>query len=144
METMETLQRQLMTEEAEPAAAPQPSQTQTQSVEQAMEKPTISTVEMRAQTLVVQASTIQRITGVDVMAVYNADVEVRNHILSGAWDFVDVYKSLNLKPAPPAPVRTANGAELGQLNVNAMTQSQFMKLNDLLKMGGTVSMAGQE
>lgn len=141
METMETLQRQLMTEEPEPAA-PQPAQTQ--SVEAAMEKPTISPVEMRAQTLVVQASTIQRITGVDVMAVYNADVEVRNHILSGAWDFVDVYKSMNLKPAPPAPVRTANGAELGQLNVNAMTQSQFMKLNDLLKMGGTVSMAGQE
>ncbi len=136
METMESLQKQLMSEEEQPQTAQQP----VQKVEAALEQPSISPVEMRAQTLVVQAKTIQRVTGVDVMAVYNADVEVRNHILSGAWDFVDVYKSMNLSPAPPAPVRNANGVELGQLNVNAMTESQFVKLNDLLKMGGTIAM----
>lgn len=37
-------------------------------------------------------------------------------------------------------MRSANGVELGQLNVNAMTESQFVKLNDLLKMGGTIAM----
>ena len=139
METMESLQKQLMSEEEQPQTAQQPVQT----VEAALERPSISPVEMRAQTLVVQAKTIQRITGVDVMAVYNADVEVRNHILSGAWDFVDVYKSMNLSPTPPAPVRSANGVELGQLNVNAMTESQFVKLNDLLKMGGTIAMGAE-
>lgn len=99
METMESLQKQLMSEEEQPQTAQQP----VQKVEAALEQPSISPVEMRAQTLVVQAKTIQRVTGVDVMAVYNADVEVRNHILSGAWDFVDVYKSMNLSPAPPRP-----------------------------------------
>ena len=59
------------------------------------------------------------------------------------WDFVDVYKSMNLSPTPPAPVRSANGVELGQLNVNAMTESQFVKLNDLLKMGGTIAMGAE-
>ncbi len=131
METMEILEKELKNEEREtPVQA---------AVETAMEKPSISPVEMRAQALVVQARTIQRLTGVDVMSLYNADVEVRNHVLSGAWDFVDVYKSMNLSPAPPAPVRTANGG-VGTLNVNAMTQSQFVKLNELLKMGGTVAM----
>ena len=131
METMEILEKELKNEEREtPVQA---------AVDTAMEKPSISPVEMRAQTLVVQARTIQRLTGVDVMSLYNADVEVRNHVLSGAWDFVDVYKSMNLSPAPPAPVRTANGG-VGTLNVNAMTQSQFVKLNELLKMGGTVAM----
>ncbi len=95
----------------------------------------------RAQELITQAQTIQRITQVDVLALYNTDVDVRTAVLQGQMDFVDVYKTMKPASPAPAPVRSANGgANPGGVNVSAMTDNQFERLNQLLKKGGKVDL----
>lgn len=95
----------------------------------------------RAEMLITQARTIWQVCQADVLAVYNTDVEARNRVLSGEWDFVDVYKAMKPAAQPPAPVRSANGgANQGDVNVAAMNDDQFAKLNALLKKGGKVNM----
>ena len=94
---------------------------------------------LRAQELVTQAKTIREVSGVDVMAIYSTDVEVRGRVLSGEWDFVDVWKHSSRQPQPPARVRSANGG-VGSVRITAMDSDQFSKLNQLLSRGGKVDM----
>ena len=79
------------------------------------------------------------IAQVDVLAIYNTDVEIRNRVLSGAMDFIDVYKAVKPAQTPPAPVRSANGAASG-MNISAMNEQQFTKLNEMLSRGAKVDM----
>ncbi len=96
----------------------------------------------RAQELITQAKTIQRITQADVLSVYNTDMDVRASVLSGQQDFVDVYQAMKPSAPPPAPVRSANGsAQSAGVNVSGMTDEQFARLNHLLQKGGKVDMS---
>ena len=131
METNQTqMQNMLNTAVQENAAQPQ------QPVQP--EEPTIE-LQLRAQELITQARTIQAVTGVDVLSVYNTDAEVRTRVLNGEMDFIDVWKTMKVQSAPPAPVRSANGG-VGAMNINAMNESQFTKLNEMLSKGVKVDM----
>ena len=99
----------------------------------------LSAHNLRAQELITQARTIWAIAQVDVLAIYNTDVEIRNRVLSGAMDFIDVYKAVKPAQTPPAPVRSVGGAA-GGMNIGAMNEQQFTKLNEMLSRGAKVDM----
>ena len=63
----------------------------------------------------------------------------RFKLLSGEWDFIDVWKNLQPAQLPPVPVRTANGGA-GAMNIGGMNDQQFSKLNEMLKRGAKVDM----
>lgn len=101
----------------------------------------------RAEALIAQADTILGATGVDVMQIYNTDPAVRQKIVSGEWDFKDVYKNHGAaqkaaeKPHVPAPVRASNGVGLGNVSIGKMSSQQFAALNDFLGKNGKVNMS---
>ncbi len=128
---METNTVETMLDTAAQQQAQQPVQTQQPQENMALK--------LRAQELITQARTILSIANADVMALYNTDPEVRARILSGEWDFVDVYKTLMPAQQPPVPVRTANGGA-GAMNIGGMNDVQFDKLNEMLKRGAKVDM----
>lgn len=85
----------------------------------------------RAWALTAQAEAIRRVSGKDVMALFETDVDIRGRVLAGEMDFVDVWQSLGGSAAPPAPVRSANGGT-GAVNVAGMSAGQFERLNRML------------
>ena len=115
---------------------PEPAPAEQQPVP---EEPSLE-LQLRAKELITQARTIRAIANVDVLALYNTDVEVRSHILNGEWDFIDVYKRMKPMQTPPAPMRSANGGA-GVMSINAMDENQFDKLNAMLKKGMKVDMS---
>ena len=133
METNTLTMEEMLQPEAQ---SHQPAQTETPvlSNEQNLE------LKLRAQELLTQARTIQAVANTDVMALYNTDPEVRARILQGEWDFIDVWNTLRPAQTPPVPVRTANGGA-GAMNINAMNEQQFDKLNEMLKRGAKVDMS---
>lgn len=133
METNTLTMEEMLQPEAQ---SHQPAQTETPvlSNEQNLE------LKLRAQELITQARTIQAVANTDVMALYNTDTEVRARILQGEWDFIDVWNTLRPAQTPPVPVRTANGGA-GAMNINAMNEQQFDKLNEMLKRGAKVDMS---
>lgn len=98
----------------------------------------------KAQALFAQARTIRAINGVDVMEIYNTDPDVKQRVLSGEWDFVDVLKNMGGQAAraadAPAPVRTSNGVALGNMDIRRMSPTQFEKMDELLAQGGSIDM----
>ena len=101
------------------------------------QKPDATAAQTRAAELVAQADTILQSTGVDVMALYNTDLEVRQKVLNGEWSFVDVYKNTKKPevPAVPTPMRSANGMGIGALDIRKMNSEQLAKLNAMLESG---------
>ena len=95
---------------------------------------------MKAQALLSQAEAIRAVSGVDVMALSDTDVDVRGRVLSGEWDFVDVWREAGMRPAPPAPVRAPNGGGMGGMDIGRMDSRQFEKLDTVLRQGGTLDM----
>ncbi|MCI6378700.1 MAG: hypothetical protein MR842_13245 [Clostridiales bacterium] len=95
---------------------------------------------MKAQALLSQAEAIRAVSGVDVMALFDTDVDVRGRVLSGEWDFVDVWRDAGGRAEPPAPVRAPNGGGLGGMNIGRMDSRQFEKLDAVLRQGGTLDM----
>lgn len=85
-----------------------------------------------------QAKRIQAETGIDVMAVFNGNAEIRNKVLSGEMDFRDVAKQYgSQKRRPPAPMRTPNKTD-GQIRGSIMdlTDEQFERLEKRVKEQG--------
>jgi len=133
METNQNQMNAIISAAAQEAAHQQPAQPVQQPEEPSMD------LQLRAQELITQARTIWAIAQVDVLAVYNTDVEIRSRILGGTMDFIDVYKMMKPVQTPPAPVRSANGAS-GAMNIGAMNEQQFTKLNEMLNKGAKVDM----
>ena len=104
-------------------------------------------VQQRASTLIAQADAILGTTGVDVMQVFNTDPAVKQKVVSGEWDFTDVFKNagggqqVTVKPHVPAPVRSSNGVGLGNVSIGKMSNQQFAALNDFLAKNGKVNMS---
>lgn len=124
----------------QPAPAPQPRDEQGRFATKVSQPDT--SMQQRAATLFNQAQTIKRTTGVDVMGLYNQNPDVRQKILSGEWDFADVYENskASVPASAPTPVRGSNGMEIGDVDILKMSSAQFEKMNDLLAKGGTISM----
>ena len=117
--------------QAQPEPQPQPQAAQTDEASFALK--------LRAQELMAQARAIRATTNVDVLALYNTDVEIRARILTGEWDFIDVWNLLRPAAQPPAHVRSANGGA-GTVNIGSMNETQFEKLNQMLSRGAKVDM----
>ena len=94
-------------------------------------------VHQRGVELFQQAQAIKAVTGVDVMAVYNNDPNVKQKILDGDWDFKDVYEAS--KGSVPAPVRGSNRGSLGVTDFTKMSDAQFAKLEEALSRGAKIT-----
>ena len=94
-------------------------------------------VNVRADMLAKQAQKIKANYGVDVMAAFKDDPDVKQKIISGEWDFYDVAESLSESRSnrPTAPVRSANGSGVSSSSIADMTDAQFRKLQENLSMG---------
>ena len=91
--------------------------------------------QQRAATLVAQADALSRSSGVDVMALYNSNPDIKQKIISGEWDFVDVLQHAQSTPSVPSPVRSTNTFGIGNMNMKSMSDDQFDKLNAMLAEG---------
>lgn len=124
-------------------SSPEPQPEQSRDAQGRFTKKADSEVAQYAQRLVDQAAVIHDATGVDVMALYNNDPDVKQKINSREWTFADVYKHAaqgNKRPAAPAPVRSSNGVALGDMNIARMSKSQLEKLDELLAQGVKIDM----
>jgi hypothetical protein len=87
-----------------------------------------------------QADAIKAKTGVDVMAEFNSNEEIKQKIIAGEMDFYDVADYLKEKPSrkkPPSPMRSPNGA-IGANQPNAidsMSDEQFDRMERKIKEG---------
>lgn len=90
-------------------------------------------IQARADLLAKQADKIKANRGLDVMAVFNDDPDVKQRILSGEWDFYDVADAM--KKNPPAPMRSPNGIGVNAMSIQNMTDEQFKKLQANLANG---------
>lgn len=102
-------------------------------------------IKQKAATLVAQADVLTRTTGIDLMALYNNDPAVKQKVISGEWDFVNVLNFAQQNaveeptiPAMPAPVRSAN-VGLGGVSISKMSDAQLDKMNELLRGGGKIN-----
>ena len=92
-------------------------------------------VDPRAQILANQAAKIKAKSGVDVMAVFNNDGNIRTQVLSGQMDFYDVLESVQDRRSMPSPTRSSNGANVGSVSIANMSDAQFKKLQENLAKG---------
>lgn len=93
----------------------------------------------RANLLAQQAQKIQDRRGLDVMGAFNSDPDIKTRVLSGEWDFYDVAEYLDAggqqRRSVPTPVRSPNGAGASGMSIANMTDAQFERLEQNLRMG---------
>ena len=94
--------------------------------------------QQRARDLYTQSQAIKRATGVDVMAIYNTDPEIRNRVLNGEMDFADVYETVKQPAPPPSPVRSSNGAGTRNVSIGKMSDAEFDRLNAMMAKGAKI------
>jgi len=90
-----------------------------------------------------QADTIKARTGVDVMAEFTNNPEIKEKILSGKMDFYDVAEQMKSAPRrkPPAPTRSSNGASGQSPNaIESMSKEQFARLEKKISEGARYSL----
>lgn len=74
--------------------------------------------------------------GIDVIAEFNSNPEVKQKVISGEWDFYDVAESMKPGKKPPAPMRSPNGASGSQKStIASMTDDQFDRLEKKIHEG---------
>lgn len=98
-------------------------------------------IQARIDMLSHQADSIKAKTGVDVIAVFNSNPEIKQKVISGKMDFYDVASGMNAEPQkkgrPPAPVRTPNGASGSEKStIASMSKEQFARLEKKIAEGG--------
>lgn len=91
-----------------------------------------------------QADSIKSRTGLDVIAEYNNNPEVKKKIISGDMDFYDVAEQMKNAPTkrkPPSPMRSPNGASGTNPNgIEAMSDDQFKRLEKRIKEGARIKL----
>jgi hypothetical protein len=109
--------------------------------EQPQEDPAIKA---RIEMLQHQANRIKANTGVDVIAEYQTNDEIKRKIQSGEMDFYDVAEYMKEKPKRKkvqAPVRSSNGAGGTKLNaIESMSDEQFDRLVKKVQGGARYSL----
>lgn len=90
----------------------------------------------RADLLAKQADKIKA-KGLDVMAEFNGNEDVKNKVLSGEWDFYDVAEAMQKpKKKAPAPMRSPNGASGAERStIASMSDEQFERLERKISEG---------
>lgn len=91
----------------------------------------------RADVLARQAEKIKANRGLDVMALFNSDPDIKQRVLSGEMDFYDVAESMK---RPLAPVRNSNGVGMNAMSIQNMSPEQFERLQKNLSGGKTYDM----
>ena len=96
-------------------------------------------ISARIDLLTNQANKIKSRRGIDVMAEFNSNEEIKQKVLSGEMDFYEVAEQMTATPKkrPPSPTRSPNGAS-GKNNPNAieqMSDEQFAKLEKRISEG---------
>lgn len=86
----------------------------------------------RADFLATQADKIKANRGLDVMAVFNSDPDIRQQVLNGDMDFYDVAETMK---RPLAPVRNPNGVGANTMSIQGMSDEQFARLQKNLSGG---------
>lgn len=99
--------------------------------------------EERAKTLLAQAKSIKRHTGVDVLEIFNSDPEVKRRVSIGEMDFDDVAEQIQSRNAGkgrniPTPVRTPNAGAAARTEIKDLSNKQFEELWDFLGKGGVL------
>lgn len=89
-----------------------------------------------------QADKIRASTGVDVIAEFNKNNDIRNKVISGEMDFYDVAEHMKksaAKKKPPAPMRSPNGVSGTTPNaIDLMSDEEFDRLNKRIKGGARI------
>ena len=84
-----------------------------------------------------QAERIKKSSGLDVIAEWNSNEEIKNAVIRGDMDFYDVAEQMGKpKKRPPSPMRSPNGANAMNPNaIDAMSDAQFEKMENRIKEG---------
>lgn len=97
-----------------------------------------------ANELLKQAETIKRLTGTDMMALYNSDKTVQNRILSREIDFYGLAEEMREQPqqrkGTPPVVKAANGSGYHHRGIADLTDEQFDELDRRLEQGAVFDM----
>lgn len=92
-------------------------------------------VNQRAQKLYDQAQTIESVTGLNVMEIFQNDAEAHRKVVSGEWDFRDIareYGQGQQAMRAPAPVRNANRTGLKVTDFAHMSDEDFARFDAML------------
>lgn len=121
-----------------PVAAPEPQQQPRNNQGQFAPKddPVVSA---RIDLLAHQADRIKASRGIDVMAEFNSNAEIKSKVLSGEMDFYEVAEQMAERPRrkPPAPTRSPNGASGKTLNaIESMSDEAFERMDRRIKEEG--------
>jgi ElaB/YqjD/DUF883 family membrane-anchored ribosome-binding protein len=117
-----------------PQEEPQPRNEQGQFMSQS-EAIEMARTEERIEMLKVQAANIKEDTGLDVIAEWNRNPEVKQAVMDGEMDFYQVAKQMQ-KKRPPSPMRSPNGVNgVGPQSITSMSDAQFKKLDQMLDQG---------
>lgn len=89
-----------------------------------------------------QADRIKEQRGIDVIAEFQKNEDVKQKVVSGEWDFYDVAEEMSKpKRKTPAPMRSPNGASGYQLNaIDSMTDEQFERLEKRIAGGARIAL----
>lgn len=93
-----------------------------------------------AQTLLDQANMIQRLTGQDMMALYNSDPAVQKRILNREIDFYGLAEEMRGQKKMPPVVRSANGQTVRRTGIASLTDAQFDELDKRISQGAVFDM----
>lgn len=114
---------------------PRNDQGQFVSQNQAIE---MARTEERIEMLKAQAAYIKDKSGVDVIAEWNNNPEVKKAVMDGEMDFYQVAEQMQKrqKKRPPSPTRSPNGANgIGPQSIANMSDAQFRKMDKKLDEG---------
>ena len=103
--------------------------------EEAPKQEVTTDVNARAQKLFDQAQTIEAVTGLNVMEIFQNDAEAHRKVVSGEWDFRDVakqYSSEQNAVHAPSPVRSANRTGIKATDFSSMSDEDFARFDAML------------
>lgn len=136
IETARELVRYRKGQPSQQSSAPQEQPRQANGQFAAKEDPVISA---RIEILGHQADRIMEKDGLDVMAEFNKNAEIKRAVLNGEMDFYEVAEQMKARPArkrPPSPTRSPNGVN-GQINnpIMQMSDEQFDRFVERVRKG---------
>lgn len=96
----------------------------------------------RAKTLYEQAQNIKRMSGVDVLAIFNGDSEVRSKVASGEMDFFDVAREYgqDRRHSTPPVTRSGQAGIASERSIKNLSDDEFDRLDRLLAGGASIDM----
>lgn len=99
-------------------------------------------VQARVNILGNQAEKIKAKTGLDVMAEFERNAEIKRKVLSGEIDFYEVAEMMKQpKKRPPAPMRSPNGASNeGRNRIDNMSDAEFRRMEKAISEGKRVTL----